>query len=131
MDDFFNGFVVGGSSTIPDSDKEGPEIKAWLNDEKFVNGSIVNQRPVLILELNDSSGINTSGTGIGHDITAILDNNSNQLFNLNNYYEADLDQYGQGYAKFQIPQLEPGIHSWIKVMGCVITRLNSYLIFLS
>jgi hypothetical protein len=109
--DFFTGFVVGGSSTIPDNDKEGPEIKAWLNDEKFVNGSIVNQRPVLILELNDSSGINTSGTGIGHDITAILDNNSNQLFNLNNYYEADLDQYGKGYAKFQMPQLEPGIHT--------------------
>ena len=109
--DFFNDFVVGGSSTIPDNDKEGPEIKAWLNDEKFVNGSIVNQRPILVLELSDSSGINTSGTGIGHDITAILDNNSNQLFNLNNYYEADLDQYGQGYAKFQMPQLEPGLHT--------------------
>ena len=109
--DFFDGFVVGGSSTIPDNDKEGPEIKAWLNDKKFVNGSIVNQRPILILELNDSSGINTSGTGIGHDITAMLDNNSNQLFNLNNFYEADLDKYGQGYAKFQLPQLEPGIHT--------------------
>ena len=109
--DVFNGFVVGGSSAIADPDKEGPEIKAWLNDEKFVNGSIVNQRPVLILELNDSSGINTSGTGIGHDITAILDNNSNQPIDLNNYYEADLDNYGRGYVKFQMPQLEPGIHT--------------------
>jgi hypothetical protein len=68
-----------------------------------VNGSIVNQRPMLILKLADSSGINTSGTGIGHDITAMLDNNSDQIFNLNNYYEADLDQYGQGYARFNYP----------------------------
>ena len=109
--DFFNGFIIGGSATSVDLDQDGPEIKAWLNDEKFVNGSIVNQRPVLILRLVDSSGINTSGTGIGHDITAMLDNNSNQIFNLNNYYEADIDQYGQGFARFQIPELEPGIHS--------------------
>jgi len=109
--DFFNGFLIGGSAIFVDNDQDGPEIKAWLNDEKFVNGSIVNQRPVLILKLADSSGINTSGTGIGHDITAMLDNNNDQLFNLNNYYEADLDQYGQGYARFQLPELEPGIHS--------------------
>ncbi len=109
--DFFDAFVAGGSSPIPDNDKEGPEIKAWLNDKKFVNGSIVNQRPVLILELSDSSGINTSGTGIGHDITAILDNNNNQVFNLNNHYEADLDKYGQGTATFQLPLLEPGVHT--------------------
>ncbi len=109
--DFFNQFIVGGSGSIVDNDKDGPEIKAWLNDEKFVNGSIVNQNSILILKLADSSGINTSGTGIGHDITAMLDNNSNQIFNLNNYYEADLDKYGQGYARFQLPELETGIHS--------------------
>jgi len=109
--DFFNDFIVGGSASTIDNDKNGPEIKAWLNDEKFVNGSIVNQRPILILKLADSSGINTSGTGIGHNITAMLDNNNNQLFDLNNYYEADLDQYGQGFTRFQLPELEPGIHS--------------------
>jgi len=86
-------------------------MKAWLNDEKFVNGSIVNQRSILILKLTDTSGINTSGTGIGHDITAMLDNTSNQIFNLNNYYEADLDKYGQGYVRFQLPDLEEGIHT--------------------
>jgi len=61
--------------------------------------------------LADSSGINTSGTGIGHDITAILDNDPDQLFNLNNYYEADLDKYGLGFARFQLPELKTGIHT--------------------
>jgi hypothetical protein len=109
--DFFNGFLVGGSVNVIDNDKEGPQIKAWLNDDKFVSGSIVNQKPILIIKLNDSSGINTSGTGIGHDITASLDNNSNQIFILNNYYEADLNNYGQGSARFQLPKLDPGIHT--------------------
>ena len=94
-----------------DNDQDGPEVKAWLNDEKFVNGSIVNPKPILIIKLVDSSGINTSGTGIGHDITAILDNNNNDILSLNNYYEADLDKYGQGYVRFQLPDLVPGMHS--------------------
>ncbi len=109
--DYFTNFIVGGSSSNIDNDKDGPVIKAWLNDEKFVNGSIVNQQPILILKLTDSSGINTSGTGIGHDITAILDHNTNEPFNLNNFYEGDLDTYGQGYVRFQLPQMDPGVHS--------------------
>ena len=109
--DHFNGFYVGGSASLIDNDKEGPEIKAWLNDERFVNGSIVNQQPILILKLTDSSGINTSGTGIGHDINVMLDNDADQVYDLNNYYEADLDKYGQGYVRFQLPEMEPGLHS--------------------
>ncbi len=126
--DYFNGFVVGGSSTNIDNDKNGPEIKAWLNDERFVNASIVNQKPILILKLADSSGINTSGTGIGHDITAMLDNNSNQIFNLNNYYEAELDQYGQGIVRFQLPGLEPGIHTLRIKAWDVLNNSSEYIL---
>jgi hypothetical protein len=122
--DYFDRFIIGGSLGSIDNDKEGPELKAWLNDEKFVTGSIVNQKPILIIKLVDSSGINTSGTGIGHDITAVLDNNVDLLFNLNNYYEADLDKYGQGYVRFQIPELEPGIHS-IKIKAWDILNNSS------
>ena len=57
----FNGFVVGGSGAVS-ADNEGPEIRAWLNDEKFVNGGLTNEKPVLILKLRDSSGINILGT---------------------------------------------------------------------
>jgi hypothetical protein len=109
--DYFNSFIVGGSVAGIDNDKQGPVIKAWLNDEQFVNGSIVNQQPILVVKLTDSSGINTSGTGIGHDITAVLDNSTSEIFNLNNFYEGDLDTYGQGYVRFQLPKMEPGIHS--------------------
>jgi len=109
--DYFKNFIIGGSFGIANSDKEGPVIKAWLNDEKFVNGSIVNQAPILILKLADSSGINTSGTGIGHDITFTIDNNTNKYYVLNDYFEADLDNYRQGKLKFQLPQFEPGPHA--------------------
>ena len=90
---------------MPDNDKEGPVIKAYLNDEKFVSGSITNENPVLIVKLSDSSGINTAGTGIGHDIVATLDNDNRQYFILNDFYEADLNSYQQGAIHFQLPTL--------------------------
>lgn len=102
--------VVGGASSNPLVDNTGPQVKAYMNDEKFVYGGITNEQPVLFLKLFDSSGINTVGTGIGHDITATLDNNNNQFFILNDFYEADADSYQKGMVRFQMPKLEEGLH---------------------
>ena len=56
---YFTNFIIGGAGNNADNDKEGPVIKAYLNDEKFVSGSITNENPVLIVKLSDLSGINT------------------------------------------------------------------------
>ena len=103
--------VVGGAGSNPLTDHTGPLIKAWLNDEKFVNGGIAGQTPVLLLKLFDSSGINTVGTGIGHDLIATLDNDNSRFFILNDYYEAETDSYQKGTVKFQLPALTEGLHT--------------------
>jgi len=108
---YFTNFIVGGTAAGTDPDHEGPTIKAWLNDELFVNGGITNQQPVLILKLTDSSGINTTGTGIGHDIVATLDGDNRKYFILNDFYQSDLNSYQSGSVRFQLPQLEPGSHT--------------------
>lgn len=108
---FLTNLVVGGSNGGTDADKEGPQIKAYLNDELFVNGGITNQNPVLLVKLSDTSGINTAGTGIGHDIIAILDNDNNRYFILNDFYQAELNSYQQGTVRFQLPGLNPGPHT--------------------
>ena len=51
-----------------------------MNNEKFVFGGITDENPILLVKLTDFSGINTVGTGIGHDITGLLDENSQQHF---------------------------------------------------
>ncbi len=108
---FFEGFMVGGAGTDNGTDREGPHIKIYLNDELFVNGGTSNQSPVLLLKLSDSSGINTTGTGIGHDIVATLDHDNRKFFILNDFFQADLNSYRSGTVQFQMPELEPGPHT--------------------
>ncbi len=108
---YYKNFIIGGISTGGLNDNTGPVIKAFMNDEKFVNGGTTNESPVLLVKLSDSSGINTTGAGIGHDITAVLDNDNHQLFELNDFYEADIDSYQKGTVRFQLPQITPGYHS--------------------
>lgn len=101
--------IIGGVGVGGVRDNTGPEIKAFMNDERFVNGGITNETPVLVLRLFDSSGINTVGTGIGQDITATL-NSNNQFFVLNDFYETEADSYQRGTVRFQMPRLEEGNH---------------------
>ncbi|MDF2193063.1 type IX secretion system sortase PorU [Paraflavitalea sp. CAU 1676] len=106
----FTNIMVGGSGDST-SDREGPNIKAYLNDERFINGSISNDKPILLVKLADSSGINIMGTGIGHDLVAILDNDQQQRFLLNDFYESELDNYRKGAVRFQLPVLSDGPHT--------------------
>jgi hypothetical protein len=106
----FTHFMIGGTGNTTGDDQTGPEIRAWLNDESFANGGITNQNPVLLVRLADSSGINTAGTGIGHELVATLDNDNSRYFILNDFFQADLNSYQQGLVRFQLPELEPGPH---------------------
>jgi len=92
------------------TDNRGPDIKAWLNDSAFKNGGLTHENPVLLLNLADSSGINVSGAGIGHDITAVIDGNERNVLVLNGYYSSELDNYQRGKVRYQLPSMAPGKH---------------------
>ncbi len=85
----------------------------------------------MLVKLADSSGINIMGTGIGHDLVAILDHNQQQSFILNEFYESDLDNYRKGTVRFQLPGLAEGAHTLtIKAWDAAnnsneVTRLSS------
>jgi hypothetical protein len=64
-----------------------------------------------LVKLADSSGINIMGTGIGHDLVAVLDHDQQQRFVLNEFYESDLDNFRKGAVRFQLPQLAEGAHT--------------------
>lgn len=103
--------VVGGVNSNVAPDGDGPKIQLYMNDEKFVRGGLTDKNPVLYAIITDSSGVNTVGTGIGHDMTAEMDSKSEKKFVLNDYYENDLDSYQSGKVRYQFKNLESGPHS--------------------
>lgn len=107
----FDNFLIGGSSTTTIIDNEGPDIKMYMNNTDFKNGDKVGAAPLLIAEISDENGINTVGTGIGHDITAIIDGDNSTIYVLNDYYESDIDSYTSGKIVYPLNDLEPGKHS--------------------
>lgn len=107
----FRGFVVGGTDTNFVPDYTGPQLRLYMNDRSFVNGSITDQNPLFVAELTDSSGINTVGSGIGRDITLVRNNEVNSPIILNEFYEASLDDYTRGEIRYPFFKLSPGNYS--------------------
>ncbi|MBK5285089.1 MAG: type IX secretion system sortase PorU, partial [Bacteroidia bacterium] len=108
---FYKNVIVGGvgSDTTVSDDKRGPEIKLYMNDDKFVSGGMTNVNPNVYALISDESGINTAGNGIGHDITITID--GDKLYTANDFFEADLDSYQKGKINFPLSGLSDGKHT--------------------
>lgn len=72
-------YILDGVAVTDVSDNNPPKINIYLDSRKFKSGDIVSNNPLLIVDLYDDSGINTTGLGIGHLIEAWLDDNPNSL----------------------------------------------------
>lgn len=107
----FTDFIIGGTDAVGLEDAEGPEIELFLNDENFVSGGIVNPDPVLIAKISDNYGINTTGIGIGHDLSAILDGATGSQIVLNDYYETVKDSSNRGIVRYKFHEMPPGKHT--------------------
>tara|TARA_B110000914_G_scaffold226461_1_gene251625 strand:- start:3408 stop:6719 length:3312 start_codon:yes stop_codon:yes gene_type:complete len=104
-------FIIGGLADNVIYDYDGPLVSLYMNTRDFIFGGMTNSDPFLLVDIEDFSGINTVGNGIGHDITAILDNNTSNPFILNDYYKSNLDDYKSGVIEFPFENLEPGPHT--------------------
>ncbi len=99
-------FTVGGIAVSDDA--AGPQIEMTLNGEY---GGTVNCTPYLIAYLQDPSGINVSGTGVGHDLLLCVDGDARQTYVLNDRFVQDFGDYTSGSLAFTIPTLPPGPHT--------------------
>lgn len=105
-------YRVGGTDDNAEDDHDGPEIRVlYMNDSTFVNGGQVNTTPFFVARLWDKSGVNITGSSIGHDMMLIIDGDPSLSFNLNSYYELIPGKDGEGIVKYLLPALTPGIHT--------------------
>lgn len=109
----FTDFFVGGTADSFAIDKVGPEMKLYLNDEKFVFGGITDENPFLIVKINDESGINITGKGIGRDISLVLNEKTDNVVSLNEYYQTNMDDYKSGEVRYQLKGLQQGTNKLV------------------
>ncbi|MEM0994469.1 MAG: type IX secretion system sortase PorU [Bacteroidota bacterium] len=102
--------IIGGADENAFSDQTGPEIAIFMDDESFVFGDETGSNTLLIVNLQDDNGINVSGNSIGHDLEAVLDDNTQNTILLNDFYEAALNDYTKGTATFPLRNLADGLH---------------------
>jgi len=127
---FYRNILVGGFSPSVEPDETGPAVELYMNDEFFQFGGVTDENPDMLAFVSDSSGINTVGSGIGHDIVAILDGITEKPIILNDFYEADLDSYSSGIIRYPFHNLEEGLHTLsLKVWDVFNNSSEAYLEF--
>jgi len=87
-----------------------PMVELYLNDENWIDGGMTNQEPLLLANVRDDLGINTTGLGVGRDLTAVLNDNEAEPIVLNDFYEAKRDTANEGRIEYRLRDLEPGEH---------------------
>jgi hypothetical protein len=107
----YDSLIVGGISGNTYNDNTGPQIRLFMNDTTFRNGGTTNSTPVFLALLTDESGINISGSAIGHDLEAMLNNQWDSIMILNSYYQADPGTYAKGRLYYRLPELKDGPHT--------------------
>jgi hypothetical protein len=108
---YYDNIIIGGVNTSAGTDAKGPEVRLYMNDENFVFGGTTDDSPVLLAVVSDTSGVNTVGNGIGHDITARLDDDNEKQYVLNDYFEYDQNSYQDGRVQYPLSKLSEGRHS--------------------
>ncbi|HPH20982.1 MAG TPA: type IX secretion system sortase PorU, partial [Haliscomenobacter sp.] len=120
----FKQITIGGNSPDGLSDQQGPEVEVFMNSLDFVFGGITNPDPLLLVSLRDDNGINVVGNSIGHDLEAVLDEDTQNSLLLNDFFEAKLDDYTQGEVRYPISSLAEGLHK-IRVKAWDIANNSS------
>jgi hypothetical protein len=103
--------IVGGYNNSAVTDDQGPEIRLYMNNTSFISGGLTDQNPYLLALINDNSGLNVVGNGIGHDLIAVLDEDSQNPQILNDYYVSDVNTFRSGSVFYPYTNLQDGQHT--------------------
>jgi len=104
--------LVGGVDDNIVIDTIGPDITAWIDFDSFkLNQSSTGSAPILYATISDISGINTTGIGIGHDISVCINNDRNNPIILNDYFSYNSGSSTTGTLRYQFSALTDGLKS--------------------
>jgi hypothetical protein len=107
----FSDIIAGGFSETGMNDTRGPLIRLFMNDTLFREGGVTDSSPTLLALISDESGINATGSGIGHDIIAWIDDDMSAAVTLNSLFRADIGVHSSGSLAYPFVLTEKGEHT--------------------
>jgi hypothetical protein len=109
---FTRNIVVGGTDSTAVDDGNGPEIEIYYDDLSFESSYLVSPDFELLVHLEDETGLNTTGTGVGHKLEGILNEEVENPIDFTNFFIGDLDSGGKsGMIKYRFNSLDQGDYS--------------------
>jgi hypothetical protein len=106
---YTNNFTVGGTSQTTVNDGKGPEIEIYFDDNDIESSYLVNQNFTLHAKLKDQTGLNTTGSGIGHKLEAVLNDDLTNSIDLTGSFVGDLNSGGKsGNVSYSFTNMDPG-----------------------
>ena len=122
---YTNIFFGGLDTSAASKEVFRPTIKLYMNDSTFRSGGCTNESPYIYAIIEDSLGINSVGSGLGHDILATLDGNGNSVINLNDFYKPNSKDGKKGEIRYHLEKLTPGWHTIVLKAWNIYNYSNS------
>ncbi|MBU1096638.1 MAG: type IX secretion system sortase PorU [Bacteroidetes bacterium] len=124
---FTNNIIVGGTDSSVVDDGKGPDISIFFDDLSFANAYLVNPDFNLLVQLKDETGLNTTGTGVGHKLEGIIDDEEDNPIDFSNYFVGDLNAGGKtGVVDYRFTDFKTGEHK-IKIKAWDVFNNSSSL----
>jgi hypothetical protein len=106
---YTNKVIIGGTDTTRVNDGKGPEIEISYDGEQDNGNNLIGPNSELKIKLIDQTGLNTTGTGIGHRLEGILNDDENNAIDFTNYFIGDLNSGGKsGIVDYRFNGLSTG-----------------------
>ncbi|HDZ58782.1 MAG TPA: type IX secretion system sortase PorU [Ignavibacteriales bacterium] len=123
---FTKKIVVGGTDTTAVNDGDGPEIEILFDDASYYNAYLVGPDPKLIVKLSDDTGLNTTGTGVGHSLEGILNEDEANPIDFTRYFTGELDAGGKsGSVNYKFSKLNEGDYNLLVKAWDVFNNFSS------
>ncbi len=109
-DGSYSRLMVGGFDENAVIDTNPPVVRLRL-DGPDSRGLTVGAAPTLYAEIHDEFGINTTGSGLGHDMTLVIDGDERHPLVVNDLFRYELGSYRSGSLSYLLDNLQAGRHT--------------------
>ena len=123
---FTNKIIVGGTDSTAVNDGSGPNIEIYFDNVAYGSAALINPNSTLIVKLSDKTGLNTTGTGVGHKCVGILNGDENNPIDFTNYFTSDINSEGKsGEINYAFNNLASGNYDLVVKAWDVFNNFSS------